>query len=118
MAIGKRILVYALKHDSKLPQSLQELNDFGLLSVADADFMEPERGVRVIRQYRPVPTTSLPADLIIMIESYDPPPGAPECRFNVLMLDGRVYACNELVEIIEKDSGIRRANGLVEFPYQ
>ncbi len=111
-----RILAYAQENDGELPGSLQELTDLGLIPTNEVDYVDPEMNARVVCQYRPVPTTQFPGDLIIMIQSYDPTPSVFGYKHCVLRLDGAVYSCSEVSELIKKDNQLRRTLGLAPIP--
>lgn len=117
-AFGEKILAYAHEHDNQLPQSLQEVIDLGLLPSIEVGLMEPGGNIRIAHQFRPLPTTNLPKGLVIMIERYDPSPGILGSKFNVLMLDGTVHACEDVAEILKRDNQTRRVNGLTVLPYE
>ena len=71
--IGSRMRSYAEAHGGILPQSPEELLSAGIIPADKLRFRDHERGASVLRQLRPVPSIDFPGNLIIMIETYDPP---------------------------------------------
>lgn len=115
--LGERMLQYAAKHNAELPHSMAEMVDLGVIARSEVDFVESHREVHVVREYRPVPTTALPGDLLLVIERYEPPQeGVFSLRCGMLMLNGDVWHPKDLMEMLDKDSQLRAANGLSVLP--
>ncbi len=104
--LGKRILDYTEKDEGTLPESLDEMLALGIVT-ADDLVTESIRGIRVSRQFRPVPQMHYLSKLLLLIERYDVP---YHDNTNVLTLGGRVYCVHE--RDVKEDDELRRAHGL------
>ena len=113
--VGERLLNYAQKHDGRLPQTLEEIIGNGVMARDEVEFTDPEGNIKVTRHLRAVPTSGLAKDLILFVETYDPPPGQD---FVVLTLGGcaQVERSRNKEKVIKHDNETRRAHGLPEIP--
>lgn len=109
-ALGERTHAYATRNDGRLPQSMEEFIDAGLLGKSEVAFLDQRSGVKITRTLRAVPTTQASEELILFIEAYDP--SADE--WSVLDLSGFSYICKDLAGRIASDNALRREQGLPE----
>ena len=123
---GERILLKAAAQDGKLSSSLGGWIREGLISQEDVSFLDNQdvsfwdrkwnKEIQVTRTLRPIPNTSYPQKLILLVETYEPSLG----YVRAFALNGAVYYLNEQVleEVISTDNALRAESGLeeLEFP--
>lgn len=123
---GESILLAAAAQDGKLCSSFDEWIHEGLIAQEDVSFLDNQdvsfwdrkwdKEIQVTRTLRPIPNTSYPQELLLLIETYEPPLG----YVRAFALDGTVYYLGEegLEEIVSTDNTLRIENGLeeLEFP--
>jgi len=111
-AVGERMRAYSEQHNDRLPQTLNGFVAAGVMAESEITFTDPSRDTKVTRSLRPVPGMNLEVELILMIETYDPPGDG----LNILYSSGHVVLVSDLPRATAVDNKLRRENGLPELP--
>lgn len=111
---GEGVLLKAAAQDGRLSATFDEWIRKGLISQEDVSFRDKgwDLSIRVSRTLRYIPDTSYPRELVLLVETYDPPQGYARA----FALNGTVYEVSEdvLEEFFKNDNALRLANGLEE----
>jgi hypothetical protein len=110
--IGQRVLAFAARNGGRVPESVEALVGACLVAQDEFTFVDPVRNVLVRRRLRPVPLPQPSDELILLVETYDPPGEL----VNVLRASGRVAGERNLENLIERDNTLRQERGLGAVP--